>query len=344
MPETPAIAIVGRRIGAGHACFIIAEVGINHGGDESRCAAMIDAAAASGADAVKLQTVTPDESYHPDTESHRLFRTSVLSRATLERLMDRAARSNVILFSTPGDLAALSLIVSVGMPAVKISSGLLTNLPLIRAAAGTGRPMILSTGMAQLQEAVEAVEAARGAGARELAILQCTSLYPAPAATLNLRAMATLAEAVRAPVGYSDHHEGWLAAIAAVAAGASIVEKHFTLDSSAPGADHAISLEPESFADMVRRIRAVEAMLGTGEKVPAAAEIPLRDARHRRLVAARNLAVGTVLAADDIHLMRLPADCEALPAKRLPDVVGRRLVRPVERLGGIVADMVEGLG
>jgi sialic acid synthase SpsE len=343
MAEAPTIAIAGRTIGTGHPCFVIAEVGINHGGDEARCAEMIDAAATAGADAVKLQTVTPDESYHPDTESYRLFQGSVLPEPTLARLMAHAGRAGVVLFSTPGDFTALALVDRLSMPAIKISSGLLTNLPLIRAAAASGRPMILSTGMAALGEVTEAVAAARAAGCRALAVLQCTSLYPAPTATLNLRAMTTLAAATQAPVGYSDHHPGALASIAAVAAGASLIEKHFTLDASTPGADHAISLEPDAFAAMVREIRAVEAMLGSAEKAPVAAEVALRDGRHRRLVAARDLRAGAVLAADDLYLMRLPADRAALPARRMAEIIGRRLARSAPRLTGITAEMVEGL-
>ena len=218
------------------------------------------------------------------------------------------------------------------MPAIKISSGLLTNLPLIRAAAETGRPLILSTGMARLDEVTEAVAAARAAGCAALAVLQCTSLYPAPAASLNLRAMATLAAATRGPVGYSDHHPGGLASVVAVVAGACLIEKHFTLDATAPGADHAISLEPDAFAAMVRDIRAVETMLGSAEKAPVSAEATLREGRHRRLVAARDLGAGAVLAAGDLYLMRLPADRAALPAKQLPDVIGRRLSRAAPRL------------
>jgi len=343
MAEAAQILVGERRIGAGNPCFVIAEVGINHGGDEGRCAEMIAAAAACGADAVKLQTVTPDESYHPATESYRLFRGSVLSRPALERLMTRARETGVILFSTPGDFTALALVTSLDMPAIKISSGLLTNLPLIRAAAATCRPLILSTGMARRDEVMEAVAAARGVGCRALAVLQCTSLYPAPSSTLNLRAMAALAIATGAPVGYSDHHDGALAAIAAVAAGASLIEKHFTLDASAAGADHAISLETDAFGQMVRDIRAVEAMLGSSEKAPVAAEESLRDGRHRRLVAARDIEAGAVLAAHDLFLMRLPPDRAALPAKRLPDVIGKHLARAAPRLTGITADMIEEL-
>lgn len=340
---TGSFSIAGRQIGQGQPCFIIAEIGINHGGDERLCAAMISAAAKAGADAVKLQTVTPEESYHPSTESYRLFSNSLLGRAALRRLMAHAQAMGVALFSTPGDFSALALISEVDMPAIKISSGLLTNLPLIRAAAQTGKPLVISTGMAYLAEVVEAISTAREAGCDAIAVLQCTSLYPAPSTRLNLRAMRTLGDAVGAPVGYSDHHDGALASIAAVAAGACLIEKHFTLDAMAAGADHAISLEPEAFAAMVRDIRLIEAMLGDPSKVPTPEEALLRESRHRRLVAARDIGAGETIRATDLYLMRLPAEQPALQAKRFDEVIGRRTTCAVPRLSGLLADMVEGI-
>lgn len=324
-------------------CFMIAEVGINHGGDENLCAELIAAAADSGADAVKLQTVTPEESYHPDTESYRLFKNATLSREANARMMETARKAGIILFSTPGDPAALRMLLDLHMPAVKISSGLLTNLPLIEMAAAGGRPLIMSTGMAKREEVRAAVDTARAAGCGELALLQCTSLYPAPAAALNLNAMAALTRIGNCPVGYSDHHGGHLAVLAAVAAGAKLIEKHFTLDASSPGGDHAISIEPAEFAEMVRAVREVESMLGSAEKGPTDAELPLRDGRHRRLVAARDLAAGTSVTASDIYLMRLPADRAALPAQRYHDVIGRRTTRAVPRLTGLTEAVLEGM-
>ena len=269
------VTIADREIGFGRPCFVIAEIGINHGGDESRCAAMIEAAAAAGADAAKLQTVDADASYHPETESHRAFRGAALSRDALLRLMALAEQTGIVLFSTPGDLASLALIADVGMPAIKISSGLLTNTPLIRAAARTGRPLILSTGMADMSDVDAAVAAAGAGGCRAFALLQCTSLYPAPTEALNLRAMACMLGRYAVPVGYSDHHDGALAVVAAAAAGANLIEKHFTLDRSEAGADHAISLEADDFARMVQDIRSVEAMLGRDEKAPGRGRDPI---------------------------------------------------------------------
>ena len=342
MPERQTFEIAERPIGQGQACYVIAEIGINHGGDEGCCADLITAAAEAGADAAKLQTVTPDHSYHPDTESYALFKDSVLSDDALRRLMAHARAAGIALFSTPGDLAALALIGGVDMPALKISSGLLTNLPLIKAAAATGRPLILSTGMAHLAEVLAARDAASGAGAQALAFLHCTSLYPAPPEQLNLRAMATLREATGCVVGYSDHHDGDAACVAAVAAGAALIEKHVTLDATTPGADHAISLEPAAFAAMVKRVRELETMLGSDAKVPTPDEEPLREARHRRLVAARTMQAGERIAADDLYLMRLPAETAAMPAAELDAVVGHRTSRPVARLEGITVDMLTG--
>lgn len=338
----PTCTIDGRQIGPGQPTFIIAEIGINHGGDADVCAAMIEAAARAGADAAKLQIVDPDESYHPDTDSYREFKDKALPRESLGRLMNMAAERGIILFSTPGDIPSLALMVDLGMKAVKISSGLLTNLPLVRKAAATGLPLILSTGMARLEQVTEAVDTARAAGCTGLGVLQCTSLYPAPAAALNLRAMQTLAEVTGAPVGYSDHHEGALACVAAVAAGATIIEKHFSLNPAAVGADHAISTGPDDFGSLVREVRAVEAMLGSAEKQPTEEEEALRDSRYRHLVARREIAAGETIGKADLFLMRVSPGTGGLVAAQHDEVVGRRTSRAVARFQTLSTDDVEG--
>jgi len=335
------ISIAGLRIGGSAPCFVIAEIGINHGGDEAVCTAMIEAAAKAGADAVKLQTVTPEESYHPETPSYRMFAESQLPEGALARLMAHADGLGIMLFSTPGDFSALAALRAVGVPAIKISSGLLTNTPLIRAAAETGKPLILSTGMAEMSEVETAIATAREGGCEAFAVLQCTSLYPAPTDSLNLRAMTALRDRFQVPVGFSDHHDGALACIAAVAAGASLIEKHFTLDRSAPGADHRISLQPDAFAAMMRDIRSVEAMLGSAAKAPDEAELLLREERHRRLVAARDLAAGETIRPDDVFLMRLPAQQSAIAAGRFGEVLGRTTKVPIARLAGLTEENVD---
>lgn len=328
---TAPLVIAGRRVGPGHPCWVIAEIGINHGGDENAAADMIRAAAAAGADAAKLQTVDADESYVAGTASHREFSGKALSLEAHRRLAAVAAGAGIVLFTTPADLASLDLAVAAGFPAIKISSGLLTHLPLVRRAAATGRPLIVSTGMATLDEAAETVSVARAAGAAGVAALHCTALYPAPTDTLNLAAIATMAARLDCPIGYSDHHAGHLGSVAAVALGACIVEKHFTLDARAPGADHAISLEPAGFAAMVRDIRAVETMRGSGEKAPVPAEAALRAERHRCLVARRDIAAGEALSLANVAFKRPLPGATGLAPKAWPEIEGRRAARALRR-------------
>lgn len=325
------VEIQGRLIGGGEPCFVIAEVGINHGGDEATAEEMLRAAAIAGADAVKLQTVDVEESYAPGTASYAEFKGKGLSLGAHSRLLEVANSLGIVLFTTPADFSSLELSVASGFPALKISSGLLTNLPLIRRAASTGRPLILSTGMAEIEDIDRAVEVVRSAGGTEYAILQCTSLYPAPEDTLNLRAMYDLHNRYNCPVGYSDHYDGTLACVAAAAMGAEVIEKHFTLDRSMPGADHALSVEPEMFARMVAEIRSVEKMRGCEKKSPTEEERRLRSQRHRIISARRALIAGQVVKENDIALMRrLPGE-SGLPPSAWDEVVGQRLARSVDR-------------
>lgn len=337
------VRIAGRPVGAGFPTFIIAEVGINHDGDEATAARMIDAAADAGADAVKFQTVDVAESYMPGTASHAAFQDKDLPLDALRRLVRRAEARGIVLFSTPGDMASLEKMMDAGMPAIKISSGLMTNLPLVAAAAATGLPLIISTGMAHLEEVQESVAVAREAGGTEIIVLQCTSLYPAPPKDLNLGAMATLEQATGCHVGYSDHCDGALACLAAVARGACMIEKHFTLDRNQAGADHHISATTEEFAALVRDIRIVESMLGDGVKRPTDAELGLRDGRHRVLVTRAAITTGTEFTPDLFRLMRPLPGTDALPAKRLRDVCGRSAKRDIAADTPITASDVEGL-
>jgi N,N'-diacetyllegionaminate synthase len=331
----PGFCISHRQIGIGQPAFIIAEVGINHGGNEEVAARMIDAAAAAGADAVKLQTVNIHESYRPGTPSYQEFRGKELSLLALRRLIARADDHGIILFSTPGDLSSLDLMCEADMPAVKISSGLMTNLPLIAKAASTGRPLVISTGMGFLEEVVEAVETAREAGAHDIVVLQCTSIYPAPAEKLNLRAMQSLAAATGCLTGYSDHFDGALACVAAVSAGAIMIEKHFTMDRNRIGEDHSISLEPDAFKNMVADIRLVEQMLGSTVKQPSPEEIRQRPALHRRLVVSRDLPAGHRLAPTDLVFMRLQPDEPGLPASQLKEVIGKTIRLALAQYSGL---------
>lgn len=334
-------SIDGKRIGAGQPTFIIAEIGINHGGSEDAAAAMVRAAAQAGADAVKYQTVDAADSYMPDTASYREFSGKGLSLDAYRRLNDLARSLGMASFSTPGDPASLRLMLASGMAAVKVSSGQMTNLPLLHDIGASRVPVILSTGMAALAEVERSVETLRRAGTTDIAVLQCTSLYPAPPETANLRAMAVLAEALALPVGYSDHCLGLLACVASVAAGACIVEKHFTLDRTLPGADHHLSSEPDEFAEMVRQIRLVEAMLGSGAKQPTDEETRLRPGRERMLVFRHALLAGAVLGGQDFVAMRLAPGQPGIPASRLAQLIGRRLRSAAAERAILTQDMLE---
>lgn len=333
--------IDGKRIGAGQPTFIIAEIGINHGGSEEVAASMVRAAAEAGADAVKYQTVDAKDSYMPETASYREFAGKGLSLDAYRRLNELARSLGMASFSTPGDPASLRMMLASGMSAVKVSSGQMTNLPLLHDIGASRLPVILSTGMADLAEVERSVATLRRAGSVDIAVLQCTSLYPAPPETANLRAMAVLAGALGLPVGYSDHCLGILACVAAVAAGACIVEKHFSLDRTQAGADHHLSSEPDEFAKMVREIRLVEAMLGTSAKTPTAEEKRLRPGRERMLVTRRALAAGTILSALDFIAMRLSADQVGIPASQLQSLVGRRLKVAAGERAVLAHDMME---
>lgn len=308
--------IIGRRrIGSNEPVFIIAEVGINHQGSAALCARMMEAAAAAGADAVKLQTIDVDESYVQGTASYREFFGKELDDEVIGNLLQLAERLNLVLFSTPGDFVSLERMVRLGMPAVKISSGLMTNLPLIAEAARHHLPLIISTGLAYEEEIAAAVDTARRNGTYGLALLKCTALYPAPDDSLNLSAIPAMAKRFGLPVGYSDHTIDALACTAAVALGATVIEKHFTLDSTLPGADHHISMEPAPFAAMVRDIRRLETMRGDGNIRPVLQEEKVRAERHRCLVARCDIATGERFTAENVALKRpFPGKAGLTPA------------------------------
>lgn len=333
-------AIDDRQIGPGQPVFIIAEVGINHHGDAALCARMIEAAAASGADAVKLQTVDADESYVAGTVSHSEFRDKFLGDTVMQEMMSLAERLGIILFSTPGDFASLERMCRLGMPAVKISSGLMTNQPLIAEAARRGLPMIISTGMAYEDEIALAIQTAQQQGCPGIAVLKCTALYPAPDETINLKGMQSLAQRFDIPVGYSDHTLDELACLSAVSLGATVIEKHFTLDKSRVGADHFISMEPDEFGHMVTQIRRISLMGGHGRIVPVPAEEAVRAQRHRCLIARGPIAAGEVFSKSNVALKRPLPGVEGLPPSTYESVLNKSARIAIEADQPICAEHV----
>ena len=329
-------------VGDGRPCFVVAEAGVNHNGDPALAERLIDAAADAGADAVKFQAFrtpalaspsAPKAPYQLRSDGADGSQAEMLQRLELppdayRHLARQADRRGLVFLASAFDAASIDMLVSLRVPALKLGSGELTNHPLLEHAARTGVPLILSTGMADLDEVVAAVHALRDAGNTDLVVLHCTSAYPAPAEEANLRAIATLRDALGVPVGYSDHTEGDEAALAAVALGACVLEKHFTVDRALPGPDQRASLEPTELARLVERVRAVEAALGDGIKRPGAAERENAAVVRRSLAAAEDIAVGTVLVDAMVTALR-PGT--GIPPARIDEVLGRRVRRPVQK-------------
>ena len=325
--------------------LIIAEAGVNHGGSVDAALALVDAAAEAGADAVKFQSFRTDLLVRPDTpqaeyqarnapaaSQAEMLRAMELSEEAHRRIAERCASVGITFLSTAFDRPSLDLLVELGVPCLKVASGELTNGPMLLAMARTGLPMIVSTGMATLDEIADAlgviaigregIDDAPRADARararervgadpslvgDVTLLHCTSSYPAPPASIHLRAMDTLTDRFGLPTGYSDHTEGTAVAVAAVARGAVVVEKHLTLDRAQAGPDHAASLDPSGFAALVRDIRAVELALGSSEKRADPAEVDVRTIARRSLVTARDLDPERAIAPDDLLALR-PGD------------------------------------
>jgi N-acetylneuraminate synthase len=322
--------------------FIIAEAGVNHNGSLELALKLIDAAKASGADAVKFQTFradrlavrsAPKAQYQERTTTEAESQFVMLERLQLDadahrRLIEHCQKVGIQFLSSPFDQGSADLLAAMDMPIYKVPSGEITNLPFLEHLARKNRPMILSTGMSTLEEVEEAVRTIRDAGVTELTLLHCVTEYPAPYAEINLRAMQTLKSAFDLPVGYSDHTPGIEIAIAAVAMGAVVIEKHFTLDRSLPGPDHAASLEPAELKQMVAAIRHVESALGSGVKAPAPCELPNMPIARKSIVAARSLPAGHRLESADLDIKR-PGN--GLAPKLLPELVGRILRSGIEK-------------
>ncbi|MCK1652707.1 N-acetylneuraminate synthase [Bradyrhizobium sp. 149] len=328
--------------------FIIAEAGVNHNGDEEMAVELVEAAAKSGADAVKFQTFSADKltrkgaekaEYQKqatgDGDQHGMLKALEMSEGLHRRLFARCTELGIEFMSTAFDEEALDFLVALGIRRIKVPSGEITNAPLLRHMASKGLPLIVSTGMAELDEVVAAIgiiSAARESrGFAEplgdiVTILHCTSNYPAESADVNLRAMNTMARTTGLPVGYSDHTLGLAVSTGAVALGASVIEKHFTLDSGLPGPDHKASLEPDQLAALVRQIRDVEVALGSDIKAPAASELPVRDLVRRSVTTVRPLAAGATVGRDDVALMR-PGT--GIPPVDLDKVIGRKSARHI---------------
>lgn len=325
-------------------CYVIAEAGVNHNGSDKMALQLVDIAADAGADAVKFQTFRADALVTKEARAaeyqranagaenqYQMLKQLEMSEELHHKLLQRCRERGIDFLSTPFDFESAQLLDRLGMARIKVPSGELTNLPFIRQLAKFGKPMILSTGMgtlAEVEEAIQAIAAEREINqlseplGEMLTILHCTSNYPAQPENVNLKAMQAMTDAFQIPVGYSDHTDGILVSQAAVAMGAQVIEKHFTLDRGLPGPDHKASLEPAELAQMIAQIRIVEKCLGNGVKAPTESELPIRDLVRRSVALANDLVDGEVIQASDLVLLR-PGT--GIAPKEMTQVIGRKL-------------------
>jgi N-acetylneuraminate synthase len=336
------IEVKGRHIGSGYPVYIIAEMSANHNQDFDQAVKIIEAAKEAGTDAIKLQTYTPDTlTIDCDKEHFHIGEGTIWEGRNLydlygeaytpwdwqPRLQEIANDLGLDLFSTSFDETAVDFLEEMDVPVYKIASFELVDLPLLRRIAQTGNPIIMSTGMATLAEVDEAVRTIREAGGEQLALLKCTSAYPSPAEEMNLCTIPHLAEAFNVPAGLSDHTLDIAVPVAAVALGACIVEKHFTLSRDVPGPDSAFSLEPGEFKAMVEAVRTTEKALGTVHYGVSEREASSRVFR-RSLFVVEDIKAGEVFTPENVRSIR-PG--YGLHTRYLDDVLGRRATRDVER-------------
>ena len=332
------IDIGSHKIGRGYPCFIIAEAGVNHGGDIDLARALIDEAAKAGANAVKFQTFksesvssisAPKAEYQKQTtdgaESQlEMLRQLELSPAAHHELQTYCRKQGILFLSTAFDEASVDLLDDIEVPVFKIGSGEITNWPFLEYIARKGKPILLSTGMSYLSEIDLALRVIQSAGCDQLILLHCVSSYPANPADVNLNAIRTLAQAFDVPVGYSDHTPGIEIALGAVALGASVIEKHFTMDRNLPGPDHQASLEPKQMTALIKGIRALESAFGDGRKVPVPSEQDIRQAARRSLVLKKDINAGDKIEASMLAALR-PGN--GIDPCLMEFVVGRRINR-----------------
>lgn len=338
------VNIDNKLIGYGQPVFIIAEAGVNHNGSLEIAKQLIDVAAQAGVDAIKFQTFTaellvtntaPQADYQSKNTGKIESQFEMLKRLELPRdwhaiLQEYAKEKGIIFLSTPFSEDDADFLESINILAYKIPSGEITNILYLQHIAQFKKPMIVSTGMATLEEVVEAVHYIQDAGNEQIIVLHSTSNYPPSPESLNFRAIQTLREALKEwniPIGYSDNGtSGYIADVIAVAVNACVIEKHFTLDKSLEGPDHKASLNPLELKALVQAIRMTEVMLGTGDKKPASGEISIAAVVRKSVVSRRNILCDAVIQREDLIIKR-PGN--GIPPKQINEIIGRRAVRDI---------------
>ena len=322
-------------IGDKHPAYIIAEIGANHNRDMNTAKKLIDKAAEADVDAVKFQTYKAETLYSKktpkfskdDVEPFDLIKSVELPRDWHKELFDYTVSKGLHFISSPFDFEAVDLLNKLGVPAFKIASFEITDLELLKYTAQKKKPIILSTGMADFEEIKEALDTIRSQGNDDIILLHCNSLYPSPAEIVNLNAMQTMSDEFKIPIGFSDHTQGVHIPIAAVAKGARVIEKHFTLDRKMKGPDHSFAIEPGELKQMVRNIRDVEKAAGTGEKILTEYEKEMYEKGRRSLIAKKDIVKGTKITRDMIIIKR-PG--YGIKPKFLDQVVGKTAIKDIE--------------
>jgi len=348
-------------VGDGRPCFIIAEAGVNHNGKLSLALKLVDAAKKAGADAVKFQTFVAEKlaspladkaQYQKNNDARHssqleMLKSLELKRGDYAKLKSHCEKLGIIFLSSPFDMKSFELLQKLDIAAYKIPSGEITNLQLLRAAARSGKPVILSTGMSDMNEVKSAVAFLKSNGCKQLALLHCTSEYPAPPESLNLNVITTMREHFNIPIGYSDHSEGINASVLASCMGACIIEKHFTLDKKMQGPDHIASLEPNELAQLIGEIRNLEAkgaslpaqivelkskfshMLGGAAKRPGMSELATKQLVRKSIFAAREIKQGSPIRENDLVCQR-PMVPGALLSEDIYGLVGKKARKEIK--------------
>jgi N,N'-diacetyllegionaminate synthase len=318
-----------RLVGDGQATFVIAELGINHNGDPDIARKMIAVAAEAGADAVKFQTYKTETMVAQGNPYYEIFRNAELSSIEdLAALQKYSGELGILFFSSAATESGFEVLEQLDPPLYKVSSANLTNIPLVRRVGAKGKPVIISSGAAELSEVSNAAETMKQFGAPEVAVLKCTSIYPCPPEYANLAGISTLRSAFDGPVGFSDHTIGSTAAIAAIALGASIIEKHFTLDKTMEGHDHHYSADPGELKAMIDGIRAVEMMLGSDRLQPVGEEVEFRAIGRRYVTAMTDIDEGQLIEPSMVYPKR-PKDGAGVLPEHIEIVIGRAARRSI---------------
>jgi len=324
--STDVLEIDGQKIGSGHPTFFIAEAGLNHNGDIKLAKKLIDEAKSSGASAVKFQTFQTEKFVRKSNKYFDLFKQAQLSYEDFGELSDYAKNQEMTFFSAPFDIESADLLKELGVPAFKIASSDLINMPLIRHVAKMNTPIIISTGLSMMKEIEEAINYCLYEGNSKIALLHCIAHYPTIPEEANLDALLQMKQKFSYPIGYSDNGESTLVDSVAVSLGADLIEKHFTLDKKLPGPDHSFSIDPSGLKQLMSQIRQIEKIKGDGEKIPRKSELEGRFFIRTCITADRDIKKGEILTKENLAIKR-PA--EGIEPKFFDSVIGRKINKDI---------------